>query len=40
MVCLHCCTQAFSSCGKWGPLFVDLCGLFTAVAFLIVEHVL
>ena len=38
MVGLHCCTQAFSSCGKWGPLFVELCGLFTAVAYLIVEH--
>ena len=21
---LHCCTQAFSSCGKWGLLFVEV----------------
>ena len=38
MVGLHCCTWAFCSCGKWGPLFVELCGLFTTVAYFIVEH--
>ena len=35
---LRCCTQAFSSCGKWGPLFVAVCRLLIAVASLIVEH--
>ena len=28
---LHCCAQAFSSCGKWGLLFVALHRLLTAV---------
>ena len=35
---LHCCTQAFSSCGKWGLLFLEVCGLFIAVASLVAEH--
>ena len=34
---LRCCTQAFSSCGEWGPLFVVVCGLLIVVASL-VEH--
>ena len=34
---LCCCTRAFSSCGKWGLLFVVVCGLLIAVASL-VEH--
>ena len=29
---LHCCTLGFSSCGKWGLLFVALLGLLVAVA--------
>ena len=28
---LHCCAQAFSSCGKWGPLFVAVRGLLIVV---------
>ena len=35
---LRCCAQAFSSCGKRGPLFLQVCGLLTAVASLAVEH--
>ena len=35
---LHCCAQAFSSCGKQGLLFVALHGLLIAVAFFVVEH--
>ena len=31
---LHCCVRAFSSCGKWGLLFIALCGLLIAVACL------
>ena len=31
---LHCCTWAFSSCGKQGLLFVAVCGLLIAVASL------
>ena len=34
---LHCCVQAFSSCGEQGPLFVAVRGLLTTVASL-VEH--
>ena len=29
---LHCCMQAFSSCGEQGLLFVSVCGLLIAVA--------
>ena len=35
---LHCCTQAFSSCGEWGLLFVEVCGLLIVVASLVAEH--
>ena len=31
---LHCCTRAFSSCGKQGLLFTVVCGLLVAVASL------
>ena len=34
----RCCTQAFSSCGEWGLLFVAVHGLLIAVASLVVEH--
>ena len=35
---LHCCTQAFSRCGKQGLLFVAVRGLLIAVASLVAEH--
>ena len=35
---IRCCAQASSSCGEWGLLFVEVCGLLTAVASLVVEH--
>ena len=35
---LRCCSQAFSSCGERGLLFVAFCGLLIAVASLAVEH--
>ena len=35
---LRCCTQAFSSCGEWGLLFVAVHGLLIAVASLAAEH--
>ena len=35
---LCCCTRAFSSCGKWGLLFVAVRGFLIAVASLAVEH--
>ena len=35
---LRCCTQAFSSCGEWGLLFVVVCGLLIVVASLVAEH--
>ena len=35
---LHCCTQAFSSCYKWGLIFVALHGLLIVVASLVAEH--
>ena len=35
---LHCCTQAFSRCGKQGLVFVVVHGLLIAVASLVVEH--
>ena len=37
-LCLHCCTQAFSSCGKQGLLFVAVFMLLIAVSSLVVEH--
>ena len=30
---LHCCTRVFSSCGKWGLLFVVVRGLLIAMAW-------
>ena len=35
---LHCCAQAFSSCGERGLLFVAVRGLLIAVASLVPEH--
>ena len=35
---LHCCAQAFSSCGKRGLLFVAVHGLLIAVASLVAAH--
>ena len=35
---LHCCVQAFSSCGERGLLFVAVRRLLIAVASLVVEH--
>ena len=35
---LRCCTQAFSSCGERGLLFVAVRGLLIAVASLVAEH--
>ena len=37
---LRCCVQAFSSCGKWGLLFVAVHVLLIAVASDAAEHVL
>ena len=30
--------RAFSSCGKWGPLFIAVCGPLIIAASLVVEH--
>ena len=35
---LRFCARAFSSCGKWGPLFIAVHGAFTIAASLIAEH--
>lgn len=35
---LCCCPQAFSSCSKQGPLFVEVPGLLTAAASLVVDQ--
>ena len=35
---LRFCARAFSSCGKWGPLFIMVCGPLTVVASLVAEH--
>ena len=35
---LHFCVKAFSSCGKWGPLFIAVRGPLTIAASLVVEH--
>ena len=32
------CTRAFSSCGKWGPLFIAVRGPLTIMASLVAEH--
>ena len=35
---LRFCARAFSSCGKWGPLFIAVRGPLTIVASLVEEH--
>ena len=35
---LRFCARAFSSCGKWGPLFIAVCGPLTMAASPVVEH--
>ena len=35
---LRFCVRAFSSCGKWGPLFIAVRGPLTIVASPIAEH--
>ena len=35
---LHFCATAFSSCGKWGPLFIAVHGPLIIVVFLVAEH--
>ena len=35
---LRFCVRAFSSCGKWGPLFIAVCGPLTITASLVAEH--
>ena len=35
---LRFCARAFSSCGKWGPLFITVCGPLTIPASLVAEH--
>ena len=35
---LRFCVRPFSSCGKWGPLFIAVHGPLTIAASLIVEH--
>ena len=35
---LHCCAQAFSSCGEQGLLFIAVHGLLIAVAALVADH--
>ena len=35
---LRFCARAFSNCGKWGPLFIALCGPLTIAASLVAEH--
>ena len=32
------CARAFPSCGKWGPLFIAVCGPLTIAASLVAEH--
>ena len=32
------CARAFSSCGKWGPLFIAVHGPLTIAASLVAEH--
>ena len=32
------CVRAFSSCGKWGPLFIAVSGPLTIVASFVAEH--
>ena len=35
---LRFCARAFSSCGKWGPLFIAVSGPLTIAASLVAEH--
>ena len=35
---LRFCARAFSSCGKWGPLFITVRGTLTITASLVAEH--
>ena len=35
---LRFCARAFSSCGKWRPLFIAVCGPLTITASLVAEH--
>ena len=35
---LRFCARAFSSCGKWGPLFIAVRGPYTIAASLVAEH--
>ena len=35
---LRFCARAFSSCGKWGPLFIAVRGPFTVAASLVGEY--
>ena len=35
---LRFCARAFSSCGKWGPLFITARGPLVIPASLVVEH--
>ena len=35
---LRFCARAFSSCGKWGPLFIAVCGPLIIAASPVVEH--
>ena len=32
------CARALSSCGKWGPLFIAMCGPLSIAASLVAEH--
>ena len=38
VLCLRFCVRAFSSYGKWGPLFITMHGPLTIVASPVVEH--
>ena len=35
---LRFCARTFSSCGKWGPLFIAVRGPLTIAASLVAEH--
>ena len=35
---LRFCARGFSSCGKWGPLLIAVCGPLTIAASLVAEH--
>ena len=38
MLGLRFCARAFSSCGKWGPLFIAVCGPLIIATSLVAEH--